>query len=81
MSKYEKVNHPEHYQTGALEAIEVIEAFELNFSMGSAIKYILRAGKKPGEDSVEDLQKAIWYLQREVDMRNPTLSKSPEGLK
>ena len=69
LSGYEKVNHPEHYQSSSLETIDVIEAFELNFSMGSAIKYILRAGKKPGEESTEDLKKAIWSLQREVTRR------------
>ena len=49
-----------------MEAIDVIEAYNLNFSLGSAIKYILRAGKKPNETSKEDLKKAIWYLQREA---------------
>lgn len=59
------VNHPAHYQTASgLEVIEVIEAFGLNFSLGNAVKYILRAGKKG--DAVEDLKKAAWYLAREV---------------
>ena len=66
MGKYEKVNNPEHYQSNKLEAIEVIEEFNLNFSLGSAVKYILRSGKKPGESSSEDLEKAIWYLRREL---------------
>ena len=65
--KFEKVDHPDHYQAKGMEAIDVIEAYNLNFSLGSAVKYILRAGKKPGESSVEDLNKAIWYLQREVE--------------
>jgi len=65
--KYEKIEHPDHYQSGKMEAIEVIEAYDLNFSIGSAIKYLLRAGKKPGESSVEDLSKAIWYIQREIE--------------
>ena len=69
MSKYEKVNNPNHYQSSRLEAIEVIEAFNLNFSLGSAVKYILRSGKKPGETSQEDLKKAIWYLQRELSRK------------
>ena len=64
--KYEKINHRNHYQSEKMEAIEVIEAYNLNFSLGSAVKYILRAGKKPGESSIEDLKKAIWYLEREV---------------
>ena len=67
MSEYEKIDHPSHYQSATIEAIDVIEAFNLNFSMGSAVKYILRAGKKPGEAATEDLNKALWYLQREVD--------------
>ena len=69
MSKYEKVNHPDHYQSSKCEAIDVIESFDLNFSLGSAVKYILRAGKKPTETAEEDLKKAIWYLEREVQRR------------
>lgn len=60
----DKVDHPTHYQGKGLEAIDVIEAFELGFSLGNAVKYILRAGKKG--DKKEDLKKAIWYLQREI---------------
>ena len=62
-----RVEHPEHYQTSTgLEAIDVIEAFfHDNFHLGNAFKYLARAGKKG--DYVEDLQKAVWYLQRELD--------------
>lgn len=60
----DNVNHPMHYQGKGLESIEVIEAFELNFCLGNAIKYILRAGKKG--DKGEDLKKAIWYINREI---------------
>jgi len=60
----ENVDHPDHYQSGPIEVIEVIEAFELGFCLGNAIKYILRAGKKG--DRREDLEKAIWYLKREI---------------
>lgn len=60
----DKVNHPGHYQSSTgMEVIEVIEAFELNYNLGNAIKYILRSGKKGA--AIEDLQKAIWYLRRE----------------
>jgi hypothetical protein len=69
MSEYEKVEHPDHYQSEKIEAIDVIEAFELNFSLGSAVKYILRAGKKPTETAEEDLSKAVWYIQREIQRR------------
>lgn len=61
----EAVNHPEHYQSKNLEVIDVIESFELNFSLGNVIKYILRAGKK--HNRIEDLQKAKWYLEREIE--------------
>ncbi|WOH94954.1 DUF3310 domain-containing protein [Corynebacterium urealyticum] len=62
-----RVNHPDHYQTpNGLEAIDVIEAFfHDNFHLGNVFKYLARAGKKG--DYVEDLQKAAWYLQREID--------------
>ncbi len=66
----DKVNHPNHYQGKGLECIEVIEAFDLNFCLGNAIKYILRAGKKAHR--IEDLKKAIWYLEREC--QKPDLS-------
>lgn len=58
------VNHPPHYRRGGLEAIDVIEAFGLGFHLGNAVKYILRAGHKG--DTVEDLEKARWYIDREI---------------
>ena len=62
-----KINHPKHYNSGKFEVIDVIEDWKLNFHLGNAVKYIARAGKKPGSDFKEDLEKAIWYLQRELD--------------
>lgn len=59
------INHPKHYQGAKYEVIDIIEDFNLNFCLGNAIKYILRAGKKG--DRVEDLRKAIWYLTREIN--------------
>ncbi len=61
----QNVDHPDHYKGRSLETINIIEDFQLNFCLGNAIKYILRAGKK-GERQ-EDLQKAMWYLQRELE--------------
>ena len=60
------VDHPDHYggADNPYEAIKVIEAWDLNFNLGNAVKYIARAGHKV--DRLEDLKKAIWYLQREV---------------
>ena len=66
----ENVNHPSHYMSdGGVEAIEVIDSFfHDSFHLGNVFKYIARAGKKG--DYVEDLQKATWYLQREIDRAN-----------
>lgn len=62
----EFVNHPDHYQGNSLEVIDIIEDFNLGFNLGNAVKYILRSGKKVKSDYIEDLEKAIWYLQREI---------------
>jgi hypothetical protein len=59
------VNQPPHYKSkGGIESIDVIESFELNFHLGNAVKYILRSDKKGNKE--QDLQKAIWYLKREL---------------
>lgn len=68
------VDHPDHYKGKSLEAIDIIEDYDLNFCLGNAIKYILRAGKK-GERQ-EDLEKAIWYLQRELNVNTGTTKTS-----
>ena len=58
------VNHPAHYKTGGIETIDFIEAKELNYNMGNAVKYISRAEHKGNKK--QDLEKAIWYLNREI---------------
>jgi hypothetical protein len=63
--KRNNVDHPAHYQAGGIEAIDVIEAYGLNFSLGSAVKYLLRAGRKTA-DPREDLEKALWFVGREL---------------
>jgi hypothetical protein len=57
----EAVNHPKHYggKDNPLEAIKIIDAYEMNFIEGSILKYLLRYKKKNG---LEDLKKAQWYL-------------------
>ena len=74
MKKYEKIQNPQHYNStknsNIYEAINIIEEYKLNFSLGSAIKYILRAGKKPNESFKDDISKAIWYLNRELIKSN-----------
>ena len=62
------VNHPEHYTAGSIECIDTIEAALtpeqfIGYCRGNALKYIWRMGLKGG---VEDLQKAIWYLNRAI---------------
>lgn len=57
--------NPGHYRSGGMEAIDVIEAFfPDSFHLGNAFKYIARAGKKG--DTIEDLRKSVWYIQREI---------------
>lgn len=64
----EQVNSPKHYEgaDNPYEAIKVIEAWNLGFCLGNTIKYILRAGKKNQDKTIEDLEKARWYLDREI---------------
>lgn len=62
----ETVDHPSHYNPDGIEVIDAIESWGLGFNLGNAVKYIARAGKKPGAPAIEDLKKALWYLQREI---------------
>ena len=65
--KKETVEHPDHYggKDNQYEAIKVIEAWDLNFSLGNVLKYINRSGKK-SDNPLEDLQKAAQYLGFEI---------------
>lgn len=58
------VDHPQHYQGKNFEVIDIINDYGLNFELGNAIKYILRADKKGNKK--QDLEKAIWYLNHEL---------------
>jgi len=62
------VDHPSHYggKENPYEAIKVIEAWHLGFCLGNVIKYVSRAGKK-SPNLLEDLEKARWYLDREIE--------------
>ena len=59
----EMVDHPSHYNQG-IETIEYIESWSMNFNTGNVIKYVTRAGYK--NNQLEDLKKAMWYLDREI---------------
>lgn len=67
------VDHPAHYNQNpsGVECIDVVE--HLNFNVGNAIKYLWRADHKNG---IEDLRRAAWYVQREIDRQ----SKFPDPL-
>ena len=66
-----EVDHPKHYrEDSGLEAIEVIEAWDLNFNLGNVVKYVCRAGLKDKADREEDLEKARWYLNRELNQKD-----------
>jgi hypothetical protein len=58
------VNHPAHYKAGGIETIDFIEAKGLNYRLGNVVKYITRADLKG--DRLENLKKALWYLEREL---------------
>ena len=63
--KADLVNHPPHYKVGGIETIDFIEAKKLNYNLGNAVKYITRADHKGARK--QDLEKAVWYLQREIN--------------
>jgi hypothetical protein len=68
--KGDAVNHPPHYKVGGIETIDFIEAKSLSYNLGNVVKYITRADHKGNK--LEDLKKAQWYLNREVQ----TMEKS-----
>lgn len=59
------VSRPKHYTSYPVEVIQLTE--HLNFCRGNAVKYIARAGLKDPQKEVEDLEKAAWYINREID--------------
>lgn len=77
VGEYDEVVHPSHYNQlpNGIECWDVNEHFPTN--IGSAIKYLWRAGLKPGQETVKDLNKAIQYTQRQINLlegRNPKMS-------
>jgi hypothetical protein len=61
--------NPDHYRRhpSGIEAIQITEHF--NFCIGNAIKYLWRADEKH-DDALEDLRKAVWYIDREIQRRS-----------
>lgn len=70
--------NPRHYaDLGQFAAIYIIEKWGLDFNLGQVLKYIQRAGHKPGESELTDLEKAAWYLQRKLHELDPEKHKDP----
>ena len=65
MSENDPVSHPSHYCRNGVEVIDLIDG--LPFCRGAAIKYLFRAGYKDPNKELEDLQKAAWNVQREIE--------------
>lgn len=69
MTEHDEINHPSHYGGDNIyEAIKVIDAWELDFTLGNCVKYICRAGKKTGHTLATDLRKARWYLDHKIQL-------------
>lgn len=74
------VNRPEHYTEGGIEAIDFIEAKNLGFNLGNVVKYVSRCGHKKSRGmsqdakALQDLEKAAWYLNREIESRRKRCS-------
>ena len=66
MEEHDAVNHPEHYCFGDIEVIDIIEALNLPYHLGNAVKYLARFRHKG--KPVEDLRKAVWYIERYIEM-------------
>lgn len=62
------VNHPSHYNNGKIEVADFIADQKLNFDRGNAVKYVCRAGSKDPEKEIQDLEKAVWYINHEIKM-------------
>lgn len=64
----DKINHPKHYTNhpSGIECIEITQYHD--FCIGNAIKYLWRAGIKGADTEVEDLQKAIWYINKKIEL-------------
>lgn len=64
----DNINHPAHYTYAKLEIIDAIEGLELPYHLGNALKYIARAGRKDPAKTEEDLRKALWYIERYIEL-------------
>lgn len=67
--QFDLINRPAHYAEGRkYEPIDVIVDWGLDFLLGNVVKYIARAGRKPGSSKLQDLEKAAFYLQKALEV-------------
>lgn len=70
--------NPDHYKNlGEFSSTHMVTKWELGYETGQAVKYIQRAGKKPGELEITDLKKAVWYLKRKIHLLDPENEPDP----
>ena len=69
MCEHDPVNHPSHYtkHPSGVECIDITR--HMNFNLGNVIKYLWRSGMKEGVPDIQDLEKAAWYLNDEINKR------------
>jgi hypothetical protein len=67
METIDLVNSPPHYTTGKIEVCDFIVDQKLGFCLGNVVKYVARADRKG--NAIQDLEKAAWYLNREIHER------------
>ncbi|MCA9173062.1 MAG: DUF3310 domain-containing protein [Planctomycetales bacterium] len=73
---HDPVARPHHYTFGGIEVIDAIEAWSLGFHLGNVVKYVARAAHKG--NYLEDLRKARWYLQREIERQSAEVDPSAD---
>ena len=76
--KNDPVNHPSHYTKGKIEVADFIADQKLNFDRGNAVKYVCRAGSKDPEKEIQDLEKAIWYINHEIKILKGDIENGTE---
>ena len=67
LDTFETPMQNDYYCRNGIRVIDVIDNWELNFSKGCIVKYVLRAGFKPGTEELQDLEKALDYIKHEIE--------------
>lgn len=80
LTAHDPVSHPAHYTRGKIEVIAFIEDQQLGYHLGQVIKYVCRAGHKDKDKYRQDLEKARWYLDREINRKNDDKGPDPRPI-